>query len=81
MYTAEIHGRVRRAVLVEGKSERAVALAMARVMARLIYGVKTWDPFVFVSVAVVLSVAAWFAMYLPARRAMRVDPIVALRHE
>ena len=58
MYTVEIYGRVRRAVLVEGKSERAVVLAMARVTAALIYGVKTWDPFVFVSVAVVLSVAA-----------------------
>ena len=77
----EIHGRVRRAVLVEGKSERAVALAMARVMASLIYGVKTWDPFVFVSVAVVLSLVAWLATFLPARRAMRVTPMVALRHE
>ena len=57
------------------------ALALARLMTDLIYGVKTRDPIVFVSVAVLLSTVSWFATYIPARRASRVDPIVALRHE
>jgi ABC-type lipoprotein release transport system permease subunit len=43
--------------------------------------VKTWDPAVFVSVAVLLSAVSWFATYIPARRASRVDPMVSLRYE
>ena len=58
-----------------------VGAALARLMTDLIYGVKTRDPIVFVSVAVLLSAVSWFATYIPARRASRVDPIVALRHE
>ena len=54
---------------------------MTRFMAGLIYGVKTWDPIVFVTVAVLLSAVAWFATYIPARRASRVDPMVSLRYE
>jgi putative ABC transport system permease protein len=57
------------------------ALALTRLMAGLIYGVKPWDPAVFISVAIVLSVVSWFATYIPARRASRVDPIVCLRYE
>jgi len=57
------------------------ALGLTRFMAGLIYQVKTWDPTVFVAVALLLSVVAWFAAYLPARRAMQVDPIQALRYE
>jgi putative ABC transport system permease protein len=59
----------------------AAALGLTRFMAGLIYGVKTWDPIVFISVATLLSMVSWFATYIPARRASRVDPMVSLRYE
>ncbi len=59
----------------------AAALALSRYMASLVFGVKTWDPAVFVTVVLVLSAVAWAAAYFPALRASRVDPIVALRYE
>jgi len=59
----------------------AAALGLTRFMAGLIYGVKIWDPIVFISVAALLSMVSWFATYIPARRASRVDPMVSLRYE
>ena len=57
------------------------AAALARVMKTLLYEVSTTDHWTLVSVALVLSLAAVVAAWLPARRAMRVDPMVALRAE
>jgi putative ABC transport system permease protein len=47
----------------------------------LLFGIGAMDPATFAVVAILLSVVAFGACYLPARRAMLVDPIVALRHE
>ena len=57
------------------------AFALARLMTSMMYGVGSADPLTFVSVAFLLMFVALAACYLPARRAMRVDPIVALRYE
>jgi predicted permease len=59
----------------------AASLALTRLIANLLYGVKPWDPISVVSVAALLIAIALFATYIPARRASRVDPIVSLRYE
>ncbi|PYP61688.1 MAG: permease, partial [Gemmatimonadetes bacterium] len=57
------------------------AIALTRYMGSLLYGVTTTDPVTYAGVAGVLAAAALIASYLPARRATRVDPILALRAE
>ena len=54
---------------------------MTRWMSSVLFAVKPTDPLTFVVVALVLGTVAFLASYVPARRAMRVDPIVALRYE
>jgi putative ABC transport system permease protein len=57
------------------------ALALTRLMTTMIYGVSSEDPLTFFVVALSLPLVALAACYLPARRAMRIDPVVALRYE
>jgi predicted permease len=58
-----------------------VALGLTHIMVKMLFGVSATDPVTFASVAIVLSAVALAACYIPARRAMSVDPIVALRYE
>jgi len=57
------------------------AFGLTRLMASLLFGVKTWDPAVFVTVPVILAAVALLAVWLPATRASRLDPMQALRVE
>jgi putative ABC transport system permease protein len=59
----------------------AAALVVTRWMSSVLFDVKPSDPLTFAAVAVLLTAVAFLASYIPARRAMRVDPMVALRYE
>jgi len=58
-----------------------LALALTRLMTSLLFGVTAADPVIFTGVVLLLSAVAFASCYIPARRAMRVDPIDALRYE
>jgi putative ABC transport system permease protein len=80
---------VLRQVLTEGARLAAIGLALGlagslaamRLIATLLFGVKPSDPLTFVAVAVILASVSLAACYIPARRATRVDPMIALRYE
>jgi predicted permease len=59
----------------------AASFGLARFIATFLFGVNKWDPMVFAGVPAVLTAVALLAVWLPARRASRVDPIIALRYE
>ena len=59
----------------------AAAAFLARFLAGFLFGVRAWDPMVFIAVPVLLALVALFALWIPARRAARLEPIQALRVE
>jgi len=70
-----------RLVLFGGAIGVAASLLVGRFLAALLFGVGTFEPVIVTSAPLVLGIAAWLAAYLPARRASRADPLVALRHD
>ncbi|HEV2287440.1 MAG TPA: ABC transporter permease [Candidatus Acidoferrales bacterium] len=74
-------GQGMRAVLIGTAIGIAAALAVSRLLAQFLYGVRDKDPLTFIAVVVLLMLVALAACYIPARRAMRIDPMVALRYE
>jgi len=82
-------GVVQRLVVAEGMKVGLIgigigllcALAGGRALSSIVYGVPVRDPATFAGVAVVLTIIALAACFIPARRAAKVDPMVALRYE
>jgi len=58
-----------------------LAFAVTRVLQRFLFGIGATDPLTFIGVALLLTMIALLACWIPARRATKVDPLTALRHE
>jgi ABC-type antimicrobial peptide transport system permease subunit len=82
-------GQVRKMVVFQGMAFALIGVAvgvvaafgLARLIASFLFGVQALDPFVFTAVPVVLTAIALLAVWFPARRATRIDPVNALRYE
>jgi ABC-type antimicrobial peptide transport system permease subunit len=82
-------GTIRRLIVWQGMRLALVgvvlgigaAFGLTRLIASFLFGVKSWDPAVFVAVPVILSAVALLAVWLPASRAAKMDPMQALRVE
>jgi ABC-type antimicrobial peptide transport system permease subunit len=82
-------GRLRNAIVIEGMrlalagaiAGEAAAFGLTRFLANFLFGVKAWDPLIFAAVPVLLSAVALLAVWIPALRATRIDPVAALRSE
>ena len=75
---------IRRGLLLAGiglGAGLAAAFGLSRILSSLLFGVKAADPMAFGAVAITLAAVASIATYIPARRATRIDPIIALRYE
>jgi putative ABC transport system permease protein len=89
MALGETPGQTRRLVMLEGMRwvlpslglGLLASLALSRLLAGLLYEVRPGDPLTLVGISLLLALVALFACYLPARRATRVDPAIALRSE
>jgi predicted permease len=89
MAIGALRGDVLRLVLAEGARMAAAgvligvsaSLAITRLMSSLLFGISATDPLTFAGIAVLLCLVALAATYIPARRAMRVEPMTALRYE
>jgi putative ABC transport system permease protein len=82
-------GDVLRSVLIEGARLAAIGVAigigaafgLTRVMSSLLFGVSATDPVIFASISIILTGVALGATFIPALRATKVDPMIALRYE
>jgi ABC-type antimicrobial peptide transport system permease subunit len=74
-------GQGLRLALIGVAAGAAGALALTRLIRGLLFGISSFDPMTFVAMAVVLIAVTVLACVIPARRAVKVDPLVALRYE
>jgi putative ABC transport system permease protein len=70
-----------RPVLIGGVAGMLLCAGVTRILSKLLFGISPLDGIAFLSVGTFLTAVALLASYLPARRAVKVDPMVALRHE